>query len=120
METPKLFDSQEQNVPEDVDELVRELRITKREFALALGLHPDSITRRARQRSLSTQRRLKETFVALKRVRPWAGSTSAAWSWCRAQPIPALGGLTAAELIGAGRGDEVQAFLDTIAEGGYA
>lgn len=105
---------------ETVEQLVQQLRISKRELARAIGLPPDAIARRARPLSQRAQRRLQQTLVALKWVQPWQGSTSAAWSWYRSHPIPALGGLTASQLVSNERGDQVLAYLGAIAEGGYA
>ena len=102
------------------DALLDELHITKREFAHAIGLSHNAIIRKDRLHAVSTQQRLRQTFEILKRIEPWAGSTSAAWSWYRTYPIAALGDLTAEELVSQGRADDVRAYLSLIAEGGYA
>jgi hypothetical protein len=41
-------------------------------------------------------------------------------AWCQEVGIPALGGLTAEELVKSGKAKSVMAFLDHIAVGGFA
>lgn len=102
------------------DPLINELHITKKEFAVAIGLSHDAIVRKGRLRSIPTQQRLRQAMEILKRIEPWAGSLSAAWSWYRTYPIAGFGGLTAEELVAKGRADDVREYLTHIAEGGYA
>ncbi len=102
------------------DALLDELHITKREFAYAIGLRYSAIIRKDRLHSVSTQQRLRQAMEILKRIEPWAGSISSAWSWYRTYPIAPLGDLTAEELVSRGRADDVRAYLSHIAEGGYA
>lgn len=102
------------------DALLYELHITKREFAHAIGLSHSAIIRKDRLHAVSTQQRLRQTMEILKRIEPWAGSISAAWSWYRTHPIAPLGDLTAEELVSHGRANDVHTYLSHIAEGGYA
>ncbi|MDZ7851987.1 MAG: XRE family transcriptional regulator [Halomonas sp.] len=102
------------------DALLNELHITKREFAHAIGLSHSAIIRKDRLHAVSTQQRLRQAMEILKRIEPWAGSISAAWSWYRTYPLAPLGDLTAEELVSRGRADDVRAYLSHIAEGGYA
>ncbi|WP_035576513.1 hypothetical protein [Halomonas sp. TG39a] len=102
------------------DALLDELHITKREFAHAIGLSHNAIIRKDRLHAVSTQQRLRQAMEILKRIEPWAGSISAAWSWYRSYPIAPLGDFTAEELVSHGRADDVRAYLSHIAEGGYA
>ncbi|WP_447894412.1 XRE family transcriptional regulator [Vreelandella sp. GE22] len=102
------------------DALLEELHITKREFASAIGLSHNAIIRKERLHAVSTQQRLRQTMEILKRIEPWAGSISSAWSWYRTYPISALGDLTPEELVSRGRADDVRAYLSHIAEGGHA
>ena len=104
LELKKAFDRAGQV---DAEALTRKLHITKREFALAVGLPTEAITRAKRRESTRTQQRLRETLEILNRVQEWAGGINAAWSWYRSQPIPALGGLTAEELVTQNRAYEV-------------
>lgn len=105
---------------QDVEQVIQQLSISRQEFAHALGLQAESIAEGECLRSQCIQRRLKHCRTILERVEPWEGSTSAAWSWYRSQPIPALGGLAASEIVSSDRGDEVLAYLEAVAEGGYA
>lgn len=102
------------------DALLNDLHITKREFAAAIGLSHASMIRKDRLYSVSTQQRLRQAMEILRRIEPWAGSISAAWSWFRTYPIAPLGDLTAEELLSRGRADDLRAYLSHIAEGGYA
>ncbi|MCA0973978.1 XRE family transcriptional regulator [Halomonas denitrificans] len=102
------------------DALPKALHITKSEFARAIGLSQSAIVRKERLQAVSTQQRLRQAYEILKRIEPWAGSISAAWSWFRSYPIAALGDMTAEELVRRGRADDVRAYLSHIAEGGYA
>lgn len=102
------------------DALPKALHITKSEFARAIGLSQSAIVRKDRLHAVSTQQRLRQAFEILKRIEPWTGSISAAWSWYRSYPIAPLGDLTAEELVSRGRADDVRAYLSHIAEGGYA
>jgi hypothetical protein len=43
-----------------------------------------------------------------------------AYAWYRAQPLPSFGDRTAESLVREGRAADVLAYLDRIAEGGYA
>lgn len=54
------------------------------------------------------------------RVTPWAGSTTQAVAWYRAERIPAFGGRTAYELVKEGKGDAVLQYLDCVELGGFA
>ncbi len=56
----------------------------------------------------------------IRRVKPWAGSESAAWTWYRSTEIASLGNLTPEDLVSRGRGDEVRAYLDHLNSGGYS
>lgn len=102
------------------DVLLDELHITKREFARAIGLSHSAIIRKDRLHAVSTQQRIRQAMEILKRIEPWAGSISGAWSWYRTYPIAPLGDLTAEELVSRGRADDVRTYLSHIAEGGYA
>ena len=49
-----------------------------------------------------------------------AGDTGRAMAWYERQPMDAFGGLTAQQLVAAGRGDAVLAHLETLRDGGFA
>lgn len=117
VEIRDVFDSEGYVV---TDTLLGKLHITKSEFATAIGLKQGAIVRKDRLHAVSTQQRLRQIIEILKRIEPWAGSISAAWSWYRTYPLAALGDITAEELVRRGRVDDVRAYLSHIAEGGYA
>lgn len=73
-----------------------------------------------RVRSLSTQKRLRETVEILNRVSDWCGGPVQALAWFRSQPLPSFGDLTAEDLLKAGRADALRVYLRRVAEGGYA
>ena len=103
-----------------VEALAKALRITKSELALAVGLGSGAIDGKDPLHASSTQRRLRQTCEILKRIEPWAGSISAAWSWYRSYPIASLGDLTAEALVSRGRAEDALLYLSQIGEGGYA
>ncbi|WP_081749884.1 antitoxin Xre/MbcA/ParS toxin-binding domain-containing protein [Roseivivax marinus] len=55
----------------------------------------------------------------LRRVQAWAGSSEAAEDWYRSQVLPGFE-LTPAALVADGRTEDVDRYLDRIAEGGFA
>lgn len=103
-----------------VDQLVKDLHITKAELAAASGLSRDAVSKTARLKSRRTQKRLGEVVEIINRVLPWAGSVQAAFAWYRSQPLPGFGDQTAEDLVKAGRGEAVRQYLSRIAVGGYA
>lgn len=102
-----------------VDELVKQLNVNKTELAAAAGLPRDAVSKKSRLGSLRTQRRLGEIVEIINRVIPWTGTVQAAFAWYRSQPLPSFGGLTAEDLVKAGRGEAVRAYLSRVAVGGY-
>lgn len=102
-----------------IDALLEELHITGKELAIAIGLSQRATFHKDQLRSMATQQRLRQVLEILRRIEPWAGSMSAAWSWYRTYPIAAFGDLTAEELLTRDRTDDVRSYLAHIAEGGY-
>lgn len=102
-----------------VDEVVGLLHITKTELAAAAGLPRDAVFKKARLKSIRTQRRLGEVVEIINRVLPWTGTVQAAFAWYRSQPLPSFGGQTAEDLVKAGHVEEVRSYLARIAVGGY-
>ncbi len=102
-----------------VDELVKYLHVNKTELASAAGLPRDAVSKKTRIGSLRTQRRLGEIVEIINRVLPWTGTVQAAFAWYRSQPLPSFGGLTAEDLVKAGRGEAVRNYLSRVAAGGY-
>ena len=96
------------------------LRTTKSEVAATLGLGKDAFTRASRIRARKSQVRLRQMLEILNRVESATGSPLAAYAWFRAEPLPGFGGATPDQLLRDGRADDVHAYLDRIAAGGYA
>lgn len=99
---------------------ILQLRITRTELAVALGLSRDSISKVARLKSRATQTRLRDVVEIINRVLPWAGSVPQAFAWYRAQNLPSFGDRTPEDLVKEGRAEAVKAHLSRIAAGGYA
>ena len=102
-----------------VDDLVSDLRITKTELAAAVGLPREAVSKKARLHSRRNQHRLGEMVEIIRRVLPWTGTIQAAFAWYRSQPLPSFGGLTAEDLVKAGRSESVRNYLSRVAPGGY-
>ena len=96
------------------------LRTTKSEIAATLGLGKDAFARASRIRARKTQTRLRQMLEILHRVETATGSPLAAYAWFRAEPLTGFGGATPDRLLREGRGEEVHAYLDRVAAGGYA
>ena len=102
------------------DRLSHELRITKAELAIALGLSRDAVSKTTRLKAHATQARLRDVAEIINRVLPWAGSVPQAFAWYRAQPLPSFGDRTPEDLVKEGRAEAVKTYLSRIAVGGYA
>ena len=102
------------------DRLTAELHITKAELAVAFGLSRDAVSKSARLKARTTQRRMREVVEIINRVLPWAGTVPQAFAWYRSQPLPSFGNQTAEDLVKEGRADAVRSYLSRIAVGGYA
>jgi hypothetical protein len=97
-----------------------QLRITLGELSATLGISRDAVTKTARLHSKATQGRLRELVEILNRVEPWAGSLLGAYAWYRSQGLPSFGDATAETLVREGRAEDLRAYLDRIAAGGFA
>lgn len=100
--------------------LAKVLHITQTDLADATGLSLDSVSKRTRLKSRSTQARLRDTVEIINRVSAWSGGVGRAFAWFRSQPLPSFGDKTAEDLVKAGRADDVKNYLARIADGGYA
>jgi hypothetical protein len=120
LDTEFLSDTSAENGLVAADRLSAALHITHAELATALGLSRDAVSKASRARTKNTQARLRAMVEIINRVRPWAGSTQAAFAWYRSQPLPSFGDQTAEALLKEGRADAVRTYLDRIAVGGYA
>ena len=65
--------------------------------------------------------RLRQTLEILRRVKVETGMGYLdAHAWFRSEPLPGLDGMTADRLVREGHADWVHAYLDAVADGGYA
>ncbi len=102
------------------DRLSAVLRITRSEFAVAVGVSRDAVAKSSRVVTPATQSRLRDMVEILNRVRAWSGSPQQAFAWYRSQPIASFGDQTAEALVKEGRAEAVKRYLDRITVGGYA
>jgi len=100
--------------------LAKVLHITQTDLAEVTGLSLDSVSKRARLKSRSTQARLRDTVEIINRVAAWSGGVGRAFAWFRSQPLPSFGDKTAEDLVKEGRADAVKTYLARIGDGGYA
>ena len=56
----------------------------------------------------------------LELIEAWTGSYAQAVAWYDTEPLPSFGNVTAATLVRQGRADAVKAYIERIADGGYA
>ena len=56
----------------------------------------------------------------LELIEAWTGSYAQAVAWYDTEPLPSFGNVTAATLARSGRADAVRAYIERIADGGYA
>lgn len=96
------------------------LRTTSDEVARTAGLGKDAVQRKDRIGSVRTQRRLREMVEILNKVEPRFGSALMAYAWYRSEPLPGFSGLSAMQLVRAGRADEVLDFIDAVDAGVHA
>ena len=115
-----LFEVIRQDGCVDPGPLIRNLGVSKTEFATASGLSRDAVYKTSRLKSPATQARLRDVAEIINRVLAWAGSPQQAFAWYRAQPIPSFGDQTPEDLVKEGRAEAVKAYLARIAVGGFA
>ncbi|WP_347985758.1 antitoxin Xre/MbcA/ParS toxin-binding domain-containing protein [Methylomonas sp. AM2-LC] len=100
--------------------LAKILHITQNDLADVTGLSRDSVSKKDRCKSRTTQARLRDTVEIINRVSEWSGGVGRAFAWFRSQPLPSFGDKTAEDLVKEGRAEAVKAYLARIADGGYA
>lgn len=96
------------------------LHTTSDEVARTAGLGKDAVQRKDRVRSDKTQRRLREMVEIVNKVEPRFGSALMAYAWYRSEPLPGFSGMTAMQLVRAGRAEEVLDYIDAVDAGVYA
>ncbi len=97
-----------------------EFHTTVKDIGSLSGLSPDTISKRKRFQSKSSQKRLRDIVMIINRVMPWCGTPLQAYAWFRSEPIPSFGDLTAEGMVKRDMSDTVLEYLDRIAEGGFA
>ncbi len=102
------------------DSLSDSFGITKTELAQVLGVSRDAMSKRSRIEGPAMQKKLRDMADIVVRITGWSGSLLSAYAWYRTQPIPSFGDRTAEAMVKAGEGEAVRAYLDRIAEGGFA
>ncbi len=100
--------------------LAKALETEEGEIAETLGLSLESVSCYERLQSPVTQSRLRELLEILIRVEPLMGSSKAALSWYRTEPLPSFGGITAVQSVKEGRANSVCRYLDRMNAGGYS
>jgi hypothetical protein len=93
---------------------------TSEEVARTVGLGKDAIQRKDRVHSDKTQRRLREMVEVVNKVEPRFGSALMAYAWYRSEPLPGFSGMTAMQLVRAGRAEEVLDYIDAVDAGVFA
>jgi hypothetical protein len=96
------------------------LRTTSEEVARTAGLGKDAVQRKERVRSDKTQRRLREMIEVVNKVEPRFGSALMAYAWYRSEPLPGFSGMTAMQLVRAGRAEDVLDYIDAVDAGIHA
>ncbi|WP_370311711.1 antitoxin Xre/MbcA/ParS toxin-binding domain-containing protein [Sagittula sp.] len=56
----------------------------------------------------------------LELIEAWTGSRAQAIAWYETEPLPSFDNMTAAMLVRQGHADAVRAYIERIADGGYA
>lgn len=104
----------------DVNKLAAVVHATETDVAESVGLSAASVASLPESGSSEAQQRLMTLVELLERVTPWAGDPRAAYQWFCSEPIAGFGGMTAQQLVKAGRASAVETYLDRISDGGYA
>jgi hypothetical protein len=102
------------------DKLADELRTTKREIGETIGVPHESLSRKARIASVSTQTSLRHLVEILNAVRPAVGNLVMAFAWFRSEPIVGFGGRTPEAIVKDGEFEALRAHIRRRLEGGYA
>lgn len=83
----------------ETQRLISELGVTMKHFSLHTGIPFQSLTRKERLMTNTTQSKFADIKAILRRVNPWFDSYHQAWAWYIGQPIAGLGNLTPSEAI---------------------
>ena len=102
------------------DQLASELRTTKRELGETIGVPQESLSRKARVVSVSTQTALRHLVEILNAVTPVVGNLIMAFAWFRSEPIIGFGGRTPEQIVKDGEFEALRAHIKRRLAGGYA
>lgn len=102
------------------DKLAEHLRTTKREIGETIGVPAESLSRRERIRSPSTQTSLRHLVEILNAVRPAFGNLVMAYAWFRSEPLTGFDGRTPEQVVKAGEFEALRAHVRRRLAGGYA
>lgn len=97
-----------------------EFHTTLKDISALSGLAPDTLSKRERFQSKSSQKRLRDILLIIGRAIPWCGSPMQAYAWYRSEPIPSFGDLTPEGMVKRDMSQAVLEYMDRIAEGGFA
>lgn len=120
MSTDYTIDARRSDGSIDLTALADVLHVSQADLAASLEPPAESDAGASGQSSPETQHRLSVLVELLERVTPWAGDPQTAFQWFCSEPIAGFGGMTAQQLVKAGRASEVETYLDRISDGGYA
>ena len=115
--TVQLFDTTGYVSPKAVAEL---FHTTIKEVAIFSGLSQESVSKRSRVHSKTSQKRLRDIVLIINKVLPWSGSPMQAYAWYRSEQLPGFGGLTAEDLVKRDMANDVLDYITELTEGGFA
>lgn len=101
-------------------DLADQLRTTKKELGETLGVPPESLSRRERVRSKSTQTALRHLIEVLNAMEPVVGNRIMAFAWFRSEPLVGFGGRTPEEVVKDGEFEGLRIHIRRRLAGGYA
>lgn len=82
---------------------------------------PDRLPKRAKGRTpADLDLNIEGAAEILELLEAWTGSHAQAVAWYDTEPLPSFDNVTAATLVRQGRADAVRAYIERIADGGYA
>ena len=102
------------------EKLASELRTTKRELGETIGIPQESLSRKARVESVSTQTSLRHLVEILHAITPVVGNLIMAFAWFRSEPIIGFGGRTPEQIVKDGEFEALRAHIKRRLAGGYA
>lgn len=102
------------------DKLAVELRTTKKEIGETIGISPESLSRKERLASPTTQTALRRLVEILNAVSSVFGNMIIAFAWYRSEPIVGFGGRTPEQIVKDGEFEALRTHIQRRFAGGYA